>query len=296
MDELLIGGTYQIKEVIYEGPCSAVYIGEHRLKGTKVIIKMEENNKYNLLKKESSIYLELQKNKIKKISPEFKNFGIISNYNYLILEKMECNLKEKYQGKKLSISEVCNIGIQLIKLVEVLHNNGLLHRDIKLENFIYNKEKIYIIDYGLSQFIGNTEYKYNRGYENYIINKDIMQYYNNTKNTNKFIGNKLFSSYNVHNGYDYLKKDDLISIMYILFYLYFKKLPWDNLHLTNEEVELDIIGNLKKYFNYNVFYKGIEGNEYLINLYNIIRYIECTDKIDYELYIEKLLTIKNEYR
>ena len=295
MDELLIGGTYQIKEVIYEGPCSAVYIGEHRLKGTKVIIKMEENNKYNLLKKESSIYLELQKNKVKKISPEFKNFGIISNYNYLILEKMECNLKEKYQEKKLSIPEVCNIGIQLIKLVEVLHNNDLLHRDIKLENFVYSKEKIYIIDYGLSQFIGNPGYKYNQGYETYVINKDIIQNYQNTKNTNKFIGNKLFSSYNVHNGYEYIKKDDLISIMYILFYLYFKKLPWDNLHLTNEEVELDIIGNFKKYSNFNKFYKNIEGNEDLINLYSNIRHIECIDRIDYEFYIEKLLNIKNRY-
>ena len=48
MDELLIGGTYQIKEVIYEGPCSAVYIGEHRLKGTKVIIKMEENKRIGI--------------------------------------------------------------------------------------------------------------------------------------------------------------------------------------------------------------------------------------------------------
>ena len=208
---------------------------------------------------------------------------------------MECNLKEKYQEKKLSIPEVCNIGIQLIKLVEVLHNNHLLHRDIKLENFVYSKEKIYIIDYGLSQFIGNPGYKYNQGYETYVINKDIIQHYQYTKNTNKFIGNKLFSSYNVHNGYEYIKKDDLISIMYILFYLYFKKLPWDNLHLTNEQVELDIIGNLKKYCNFSNFYKNIEGNEDLISLYCNIRNIECIDQIDYEFYIEKLLTMKNKY-
>ena len=37
------------------------------------------------------------------------------------------------------------------KLVGTLHKNGIMHGDLTTSNFIYYKNQIYIIDFGLSQ-------------------------------------------------------------------------------------------------------------------------------------------------
>ena len=60
------------------------------------------------------------------------------------------SLKER-KGK-FSLKLVLQIGIQIINLLRMIHNKGLVHRDIKPDNFLLglnNKSKqIYIIDFG----------------------------------------------------------------------------------------------------------------------------------------------------
>jgi len=47
----------------------------------------------------------------------------------------------KRNGKKgLSIDLSIQIGIQILKRIEKLHEYGYLHRDIKPENFLLNKD------------------------------------------------------------------------------------------------------------------------------------------------------------
>lgn len=47
------------------------------------------------------------------------------------------------------------LGVQLIQLLKFIHDRKYIHRDIKPANFVMGqdhfKDKLYIIDYGLSQ-------------------------------------------------------------------------------------------------------------------------------------------------
>ena len=51
------------------------------------------------------------------------------------------------------------IGLEMLKLVRFIHSRGVLHRDIKPDNFLIGRRqnlgKIYMIDFGLAKrFLG----------------------------------------------------------------------------------------------------------------------------------------------
>ena len=47
------------------------------------------------------------------------------------------------------------IGLEMLKLIKFIHERGVLHRDIKPDNFLtgrgHNANKIYMIDFGLAK-------------------------------------------------------------------------------------------------------------------------------------------------
>ena len=93
------------------------------------------------------------------------------NY-YLILEDADDDLyyhRLTSAGKFLTLEEKTTL--KYIKMVAIglqyIHNNGIVHKDIKIENLVIRDGDIKIIDFGLSEYInaqvdtffGTTEYK-----------------------------------------------------------------------------------------------------------------------------------------
>lgn len=63
--------------------------------------------------------------------------------------------KDKYEFNKNEIYEVAS---RLLELVEILQNNNIVHRDIRLPNIIIKENnELALIDFGLARFIDNTE-------------------------------------------------------------------------------------------------------------------------------------------
>ena len=58
-------------------------------------------------------------------------------------------------GRKFSLKTTVMIGLEMLKLIEFIHSKGVLHRDIKPDNFLtgrgINNNKIYMIDFGLAK-------------------------------------------------------------------------------------------------------------------------------------------------
>lgn len=81
--------------------------------------------------------------------------GEIENSPYIMMELLEGKdlsevLKER---KKLSVSEVLIIGLQLAKALNYAHKSGVVHRDIKPDNIIVlpDGESIKVADFGIAR-------------------------------------------------------------------------------------------------------------------------------------------------
>ena len=111
-----------------------------------------------------------------------------------------------------SLLDVLHIGRELVKRLMYIHLKGLIHRDVKPANFMFNndKTKIYIIDFGFCK-----KYKDENG-KHIMMNVD-----------KKMIGTPNYVSLNVHDGKEPSRRDDLESIAYIMLYLFNGSLDWD---------------------------------------------------------------------
>lgn len=87
-----------------------------------------------------------------------------ADYYYIVLEYMAGNDLFDYlqhRNFKLGESRAREVAMQIGKAVAYLHNYGIVHRDLKLENIMMsdNSEKSIpkLVDFGLSKIIGPSE-------------------------------------------------------------------------------------------------------------------------------------------
>ena len=64
---------------------------------------------------------------------------------------------ELEQGKKFTAVQVRNIALQICEALIVLHENGILHRDIKPGNIIVQGSSVWLIDFGAAKAEGSTK-------------------------------------------------------------------------------------------------------------------------------------------
>lgn len=242
----LIQNKYKLINEIGSGSYSKVYKGEHVLKKQFVAIKFDYDEiSKKLIENEIKIYLTLLKygeNNIVNI----KTFGVYKQYNYIIMEWLPYTFCE-YIKKNMDLIDINILFKTSLELIETLHNRNFIHRDIKPDNFLLNKNgKMFIIDLGLSC-------KYDK-----------------KKQIKNIIGSILFCSFNIHNTpYIYEKKDDIISLYYVFFYLFSGgKLPWMNICIENKEIKQKVIYTLKRKTNFLKYYEEYKILIPLIKSYN----------------------------
>jgi serine/threonine protein kinase len=68
------------------------------------------------------------------------------------------------QGYVFTRNEIYNIGKQLIDILKYLHGEGVVHRDIRLPNILFNDNRIYLVDFGLARWMDNKNFKPERDF------------------------------------------------------------------------------------------------------------------------------------
>ena len=271
---LIIENKYKINlnNKLGEGSFGIIYKGLNTNNNKNVAIKIEDKS-ISLLKNEAKIYNLLYN--IKGV-PKLKSYGNENCFNYMVIDYIGESL-EKYRLKnngKLQIDKVKDIGIQIINIIERIHDKNIIHRDIKPENILIYNNKIYVIDFGLSRI-----YKIN--------NKHILK-----RNIQNIIGNIRYCSVNIHNNISPSRRDDIESIIYILIYLLNGELPWQKIIIRNNVEKIDNIREIKKNINNKINNTKDNTINYLLLLLNYVRKLKYDEKPNYS-YIKKIINLLN---
>lgn len=147
--------------------------------------------------------------------------------------------------KGFSLKSVLMCGVQLIRILQGVHERGVVHRDIKPDNILtacnedeeniaknprdkLDAQQLYLCDFGISKI-----FRENNKHIEYKINKP-------------FIGTIRFASEAAHKGYEVSRKDDLESLGYVLVFLLKGKLPWQNIDKALGNLRKDRVGVCKQ--------------------------------------------------
>jgi casein kinase 1 len=156
----------------------------------------------DLIKYEIQIYKQLRT--INNISTIYDVFET-NNKMYMVMDLYTMTLKDyKLQNcDQLNYVEhtITMLG-ELIAIIKLIHENNIIHRDLKPTNICLDTSyNLYIIDFGLSKM-----------YKSGTIHNSETQ-------IKSLIGSVNFSSLNVINLIEPSRRDDIESLLYILFYL-----------------------------------------------------------------------------
>jgi len=151
--------------------------------------------------------------------PEVYMNGQEGLYNVIVMDLLGPSLEELLQscGGKLTLKSVLMLAEQLILRLQTIHEQGIVHRDIKPGNFLMGRgttaHTVHVVDFGFAQ-------KYR--------DPATMQHvpYADGK---KHVGTARFVSINTHLGIFQTRRDDLEAVGYMLLYLLRGSLPWQGL-------------------------------------------------------------------
>ena len=211
MDDTLkfINKKYLIITELNHGEFGRVFKAKHRLSNNDVVIKVEKKSINSLLLYETKLYNYLKNysyiSKIRNFYNDNINNILIIDYNGDTIHDIKNSLNIFNMREKIYF--INNLITNIINSLEELHNLKYIHRDVKPQNFCYNKS-IKLIDLGFCK--------------SYIVNNKHIE---NIK-LKKIIGTSNYISNNIVQLNNPSRRDDIESIFYIYLFLLMPNELW----------------------------------------------------------------------
>lgn len=138
------------------------------------------------------------------------------HFHVMVMDLLGPSLEDLFSTckRRFDLKTCLLIGIQLVKRIEKVHEERIIHRDIKPDNFLIGgteatRDNIYIIDFGLAKCYKNSEGEH-------------IPY----KDGKNLTGTARYASIATHKGIEQSRRDDLETIGHVLLYLVKGSLPW----------------------------------------------------------------------
>lgn len=151
-------GNYQLGRLIGKGSFGKVYLASHKLtNGSKVVLKSAKKDDSNLAR-------EIHHHR------QFVHPHIARLYEVVVTENLVWMVMEYCSGEelydyllrhgKLPVDKVQKSFTQLVGAVAYVHQQNCVHRDLKLENILLDKnENVKLLDFGFArEYEGKTNY------------------------------------------------------------------------------------------------------------------------------------------
>ena len=294
---------YKLLKKVGSGAFGDVYKGESTINnGNYFALKSEEPaaDKKDRLKHEYDYYRDLNNNPNHKGIPDVywygntnlkippskeKPYEEVAQKNVLVMDYLGPSLEKlfHYLHYNFSLKTILMIGIQSIERLQFVHNNGIIHRDIKPDNFLIGsnnetKSTIYIVDFGLSK--------------KYI---DLSNYeFNPFKNTRTFTGTYRFCSLRSHKRLEQSRRDDLESLGYMLIYFFKKELPWQGIKddPKKKENRSNLIFKVKRNLSIDELCNGCP--DFMVEYIRYCRMLKYTEVPNYLMLKSLFINAMNE--
>ena len=273
--------NYELLNKLGKGAFSTVFKGVHRINKKLVAIKVEKSA--NTLKHESKILSYLNRELPGSLNiPTLYWYGLYGNNVCISTTFYEMTLLQYVD--KICPTKLLGLCEKLLMVIKQLHSAHIVHSDIKPDNFMVdNRENLIIIDFGLSSLFYNVE--------KYI--------YRENKICEHIIGTPKYVSYNLHVGNTISRRDDLISIGYLMLTIFKIELPWSSNIINLEDSDLPLYhikhpANMQraKYKNFETLKTYLLGDRQtdllgdrqtdLLGKNNLISYLEKVYALKYE--------------
>ena len=208
----VVAGRFRLAQQIGSGSHCRVYKALDQVTAQHVAVKVAHSHKHNcFLKRERKI------NQALCAHPGFAQsiwYGRWGKDEISVTELLGLSLLDHTFSGKLSIKSVLMLAEQLLTQLEVLHDFGYLHADLKPDNCLMGlagkTEVVHLIDFSLS-----------RKYAQNGIHKKAKQA--------EFFGNPYWASVKVLSGLSPSRQDEIESLCTVFLFLLTKCLPWQHL-------------------------------------------------------------------
>lgn len=203
---------YECTQFLGKGKFGKVYMAIHRKTQQVVAMKTEPlDSPMNMLKHETTILYYLNRHSCKQV-PKVHWYGMTDMGTTLVMTYYEQSLYDAMQTKRYSLDHISKIWKLCLDILISIHREFVIHRDVKPQNFMLKNGELFLIDFGLATFIDPAK-----------KTPDKKEH---------VLGTPKYMSIFVQSGNEPTKRDDLISLGYIVLEMAMGELPWSNLNIT----------------------------------------------------------------
>ncbi|KAK6198661.1 casein kinase I [Scheffersomyces amazonensis] len=269
----IVGVHYKVGKKIGEGSFGIIFEGINILNNQQVAIKFEPRKcEAPQLRDEYRSYRILHGCKG---IPQAYFFGQEGVHNILIIDLLGPSLEDLFDWcqRKFSIKTVVQIAKQMIERVETIHEDNLIYRDIKPDNFLIGKpgtpqaNQVYIVDFGMAKQYRDPKTKQHIPY----------------REKKALSGTARYMSINTHLGREQSRRDDLESLGHVFMYFLRGSLPWQGLKAPTNKQKYEKIGLKKQTTTLNELCYGfpIQFSQYM----SYVRNLKFDETPDYKYLI-----------
>lgn len=152
-------------QVLGTGYSGAVRLAEHKITKQPVAVKQFSKtglkaHRLKLLKSEVEVYLRLDHPNICRLLYAYES----SRDVWLVMELCSCELYSRLCKSKVYCEETAaDVMRQMLQAINYLHSHNIVHRDLKLENWMYgtssspDQDRLKLIDFGFSEIMASDD-------------------------------------------------------------------------------------------------------------------------------------------
>lgn len=176
----LIFNRYAIVQILGMGSYGITYLCKDQMDGRLCVLKQVKPSKrkgdkgYPVYQRETKILRRLNHPAIPKLYDSFEDRGQL----FFTMEYVEgANLEDYLFEQQGSFSEeeaLCLVK-DVLDIIQYVHEQGIVHRDVRIPNVIKGRDRLYLIDFGLARYLGESPTSIAKDLEEYPMEKQLKR-------------------------------------------------------------------------------------------------------------------------